>query len=75
MSEEQIQQLLDDLKTLAAPNCQFCAHNTPKGVDLCEDNDYECDICPESCPCRNCGGANNHAGWEWRGLRGGCADA
>lgn len=67
MSEEQVQQLLEDLKTLAAPDCLFCAHNTPEGIDRCEDRGYDCDQCPEPCPCKDCGKHNDHAGWKWRG--------
>lgn len=68
MENEIISALLVELKTLAAPDCRFCAHNTEAGIDACEEIDYDCDVCQRPCPCRNCNKFNNHAGWEWHGL-------
>ncbi len=68
MSDEQIQLLLMELKSLAAPHCLFCAHNTEEGVDACEEIDCDCDACSMLCPCRNCNHTNDHAGWSWHGF-------
>ena len=69
MSEEQIQQLLDDLRMCAAPLCLCCLHSAPEATSRCEEIDYACEECPDPCPCKTCGEANGHAGWKWRGLR------
>lgn len=67
-AEREKQALLHDMKHVAPVEiCEACAHS--KLESKCEENDFNCDKCPEDCPCKTCRDCREN--FQWRGI---CAD-
>ena len=67
-AERENQALIHDMKHVAPVEiCEACAHS--KLESKCEENNFNCDKCPEDCPCKTC--LDCRESFQWRGI---CAD-